>query len=81
MGGCGAIALTVAPNGIVLTCPTARINEGLFFENVREESLRHIWYESGPLAVSAVMHGCPNLVFPVNYDTRTVVAAIVRLLH
>ncbi|MFP5112146.1 pyrroloquinoline quinone biosynthesis protein PqqE [Bacillaceae bacterium C204] len=46
MGGWGAIGLTVAPNGAVLPCPTAGIIEGLFFENVREASLRHIWYES-----------------------------------
>jgi pyrroloquinoline quinone biosynthesis protein E len=46
MGGWGAISLTVAPNGAALPCPTAGMIEGLFFENVREASLRHIWYES-----------------------------------
>ena len=46
VGGMGAIGLTVAPNGAVLPCPTAGIIEGLFFENVREASLRHIWYKS-----------------------------------
>ncbi|MGC4376602.1 pyrroloquinoline quinone biosynthesis protein PqqE [Fictibacillus sp. Mic-4] len=46
MGGWGAIGLTVAPDGVVLPCPTAGIIESLSFENVRESSLRHIWYES-----------------------------------
>ncbi|WP_085991313.1 pyrroloquinoline quinone biosynthesis protein PqqE [Oceanobacillus senegalensis] len=46
MGGWGTIGLTVAPNGDVLPCPTAGIIEGISFENVRELSLSHIWYES-----------------------------------
>lgn len=46
MGGWGAIALTVAPNGDVLPCPTAGMIEGITFENVREESLSRIWYDS-----------------------------------
>ncbi|MEH7225447.1 pyrroloquinoline quinone biosynthesis protein PqqE [Bacillus sp. JJ1566] len=46
MGGWGAIALTVAPNGDVLPCPTAGMIEGISFENVREQSLSEIWYES-----------------------------------
>ncbi|THE11372.1 pyrroloquinoline quinone biosynthesis protein PqqE [Bacillus timonensis] len=46
MGGWGAIALTVAPNGDVLPCPTAGMIEGITFENVREQSLKDIWYES-----------------------------------
>lgn len=46
MGGWGAIALTVAPNGDVLPCPTAGMIEGISFENVRERSLNQIWYES-----------------------------------
>ncbi|MDR4887378.1 pyrroloquinoline quinone biosynthesis protein PqqE [Fredinandcohnia sp. QZ13] len=46
MGGWGAIALTVAPNGDVLPCPTAGMIEGISFENVREQSLNDIWYES-----------------------------------
>jgi PqqA peptide cyclase len=46
MGGWGTIGLTIAPNGDVFPCPTAGMIEGLSFENVRESSLRHIWYES-----------------------------------
>ncbi|GAA0494188.1 pyrroloquinoline quinone biosynthesis protein PqqE [Salinibacillus aidingensis] len=46
MGGWGQIGLTVAPNGDVLPCPTAGMIEGLFFENVRESSLRYIWNDS-----------------------------------
>ena len=40
MGGWGTIGLTVAPNGVVLPCPTAGMIEGLSFENVRESSLK-----------------------------------------
>ncbi|MCC3359233.1 pyrroloquinoline quinone biosynthesis protein PqqE [Bacillus sp. REN16] len=46
MGGWGAIALTVAPNGDVLPCPTAGMIEGISFENVRQRALNDIWYES-----------------------------------
>nr|WP_309099169.1 pyrroloquinoline quinone biosynthesis protein PqqE [Fredinandcohnia onubensis] len=46
MGGWGAVALTVAPNGDVLPCPTAGMIEGITFENVRERSLKQIWYKS-----------------------------------
>ncbi|MFS0824546.1 pyrroloquinoline quinone biosynthesis protein PqqE [Bacillus sp. 1P02SD] len=46
MGGWGAIALTVAPNGDALPCPTAGMIEGISFENVRKRSLKEIWYES-----------------------------------
>ncbi|MEH7380900.1 pyrroloquinoline quinone biosynthesis protein PqqE [Bacillus sp. JJ1533] len=46
MGGWGAVALTVAPNGDVLPCPTAGMIEGISFENVRERSLQQIWYAS-----------------------------------
>lgn len=46
MGGWGAIGLTVAPDGVVLPCPTAGVINTLSFENVRNSSLRTIWYES-----------------------------------
>lgn len=46
MGGWGAIGLTVAPDGVVLPCPTAGMINTLSFENVRNSSLRTIWYES-----------------------------------
>lgn len=46
MGGWGSIALTVAPDGVVLPCPTAGMIEDLSFENVRDLSLGGIWYDS-----------------------------------
>lgn len=46
MGGWGAIGLTVAPDGVTLPCPTAGMIKALSFENVRDSSLRAIWYES-----------------------------------
>ncbi|MED3652020.1 pyrroloquinoline quinone biosynthesis protein PqqE [Heyndrickxia sporothermodurans] len=46
MGGWGAIGLTVAPNGVVLPCPTAGMIKDLSFENIRHASLRDIWYDS-----------------------------------
>ncbi|WP_449539143.1 pyrroloquinoline quinone biosynthesis protein PqqE [Ferdinandcohnia sp. Marseille-Q9671] len=46
MGGWGAIALTVAPNGDVLPCPTAGMIEEITYENVQARSLHQIWYES-----------------------------------
>lgn len=46
MGGWGSIGLTVAPDGVVLPCPTAGMIEDLTFENVRDLSLRQIWYDS-----------------------------------
>jgi len=46
MGGWGAIGLTVAPDGVVLPCPTAGMIKALSFENVRYSSLNRIWYHS-----------------------------------
>jgi pyrroloquinoline quinone biosynthesis protein E len=46
MGGWGAIGLTVAPDGVVLPCPTSGMIEGLLFENIRDTSLEQIWYDS-----------------------------------
>jgi pyrroloquinoline quinone biosynthesis protein E len=46
MYGWGARQLTVAPNGDVLPCPAASVIETLRIENVRDRSLREIWYES-----------------------------------
>ncbi|MEH7387367.1 pyrroloquinoline quinone biosynthesis protein PqqE [Bacillus sp. JJ1521] len=46
MGGWGAIALTVAPSGDVLPCPTAGMIDEITFKNVSEQSLNKIWYES-----------------------------------
>jgi PqqA peptide cyclase len=46
MGGWGAIGLTVAPDGTVLPCPTARGLGGLRFERAGERELAWIWNES-----------------------------------
>ncbi|QPP49192.1 pyrroloquinoline quinone biosynthesis protein PqqE [Halomonas sp. SS10-MC5] len=45
MGGWGAIFMTVAPDGAVLPCHSARILP-MTFPNVRERPLREIWYDS-----------------------------------
>ncbi len=45
MGGWGAIFMTVAPDGAVLPCHSARMLP-MRFPTVRERPLREIWYES-----------------------------------
>jgi len=47
MGGWGAIFMTVAPDGAVLPCHSARMLP-MSFPNVREQPLREIWYDSEP---------------------------------
>jgi pyrroloquinoline quinone biosynthesis protein E len=46
MQGWGEYYLTVNPIGQVLPCPNATSIPGLQFENVRQQSLEHIWNES-----------------------------------
>lgn len=46
MHGWGARQLTVAPDGNVLPCPAATAITTLELENVRDRSLRDIWYDS-----------------------------------
>jgi pyrroloquinoline quinone biosynthesis protein E len=46
MGGWGAIALTVAPDGRALPCPTAGTIRTLRFDSVRGRDLGWIWRES-----------------------------------
>jgi PqqA peptide cyclase len=46
MAGWGRRYLTVNPVGDVLPCPTAGCIASLRFENVRTQSLRHIWDQS-----------------------------------
>jgi pyrroloquinoline quinone biosynthesis protein E len=46
MHGWGRVFLTVAADGAVLPCQTAREIRGLKFDNVRERSLEKIWFES-----------------------------------
>lgn len=45
MGGWGSIFMTVAPDGAVLPCHSARMLP-MHFPTVRERPLREIWYES-----------------------------------
>lgn len=46
LGGWGQVMLTVAPDGAVLPCQTAREIPGLEFPNCRERSLDDIWFNS-----------------------------------
>lgn len=46
MNGWGNVFLTVTPDGTALPCHTAKMLPGLRFPNVREMSVRDIWYES-----------------------------------
>jgi PqqA peptide cyclase len=46
VNGWGNMFLTVAPDGTALPCHTAKMLPGLAFPNVREQSLREIWFES-----------------------------------
>lgn len=44
--GWGTTLMTVAPDGTALPCHTAKMLPGLSFPNVREHSLRDIWFDS-----------------------------------
>jgi len=46
MGGWGRRFLNVSPNGSVLPCHAASTLPGMTFENVKERSLKDIWYGS-----------------------------------
>jgi pyrroloquinoline quinone biosynthesis protein E len=46
MNGWGSVFLNIAPDGLALPCQAARMLPGLTFPNVRETSVREIWYES-----------------------------------
>jgi pyrroloquinoline quinone biosynthesis protein E len=46
MQGWGQRYMTVNPVGNVMPCPNATSIEGMVFENVRKQSLAHIWHES-----------------------------------
>ena len=50
MNGWGSTFLTVAPDGSVLPCPAATAISTLQFENVRQNALADIWYESSAFA-------------------------------
>jgi pyrroloquinoline quinone biosynthesis protein E len=46
MNGWGSVFLNIAPDGLALPCQAARMLPGLTFPNVREASVREIWYDS-----------------------------------
>jgi pyrroloquinoline quinone biosynthesis protein E len=46
VNGWGSTLLNVAPDGVALPCHTARMLPGLAFPNVRDASLRDIWFDS-----------------------------------
>jgi len=46
MNGWGNVFLTIIPDGTALPCHTARMLPGLEFPNVRDSSVRDIWYAS-----------------------------------
>ncbi|MEK8029755.1 pyrroloquinoline quinone biosynthesis protein PqqE [Ideonella sp. DXS29W] len=46
VNGWGSTFLTVTPDGTALPCHTAKMLPGLAFPNVREHSVRDIWFDS-----------------------------------
>jgi len=46
VNGWGSMFLTVTPDGTALPCHTAKMLPGLAFPNVREHSVREIWFDS-----------------------------------
>lgn len=46
MNGLGSLFLTVTPDGTALPCHAARMLPGLTFPNVRDASMREVWFES-----------------------------------
>lgn len=46
VNGWGNMFLTVTPDGAALPCHTARMLPGLTFPNVKQQSVRDIWYDS-----------------------------------
>ncbi len=46
VNGWGSMFLNVAPDGTALPCHTAKMLPGLSFPNVKEHSLRDIWFDS-----------------------------------
>ncbi|MBB3219216.1 pyrroloquinoline quinone biosynthesis protein E [Massilia umbonata] len=47
MNGWGSVFLGIAPDGTALPCHAARSLPGIAFPNVREHSVKDIWYASG----------------------------------
>lgn len=46
MNGLGSVFLTIAPDGLALPCHAARMLPGLGLPNVRDASIRSIWFDS-----------------------------------
>jgi pyrroloquinoline quinone biosynthesis protein E len=46
VNGWGSMFLTVVPDGTALPCHTAKMLPGLSFPNVKDHSLREIWFDS-----------------------------------
>jgi pyrroloquinoline quinone biosynthesis protein E len=46
VNGWGSMFVTVTPDGTALPCHTAKMLPGLAFPNVRDASLKSIWYDS-----------------------------------
>jgi len=46
MNGWGNVFLTIVPDGTALPCHTARMLPALDFPNVKDNTIKHIWYES-----------------------------------
>jgi len=46
VNGWGNMFMTIAPDGTALPCHTAKMLPGLSFPNVKEHSLRDIWFDS-----------------------------------
>lgn len=50
MGGWGRKSVLVTPSGEALPCHAAKVIPGLQFDNVKDRSLREIWFASPPFA-------------------------------
>ena len=63
--GWGRVFLTVAPDGAVLPCQTAREIPGLEFPNVRNSTLSEIWFHSRKFLSGPV----ENVLIPYAFST------------
>jgi pyrroloquinoline quinone biosynthesis protein E len=46
MNGLGSVFLSLTPDGTALPCQSARVLPGIEFPNVKDRSVREIWYQS-----------------------------------
>ena len=79
MNGWGRVFLTVAPDGAILPCQSAREIPVLHFPSVRTHSLNDAWFEAKSLTASAESIGCPNHVRAARDETSILAAAAARL--